>query len=153
MNNDSGDLSLPREPAGQATPTIDSTTAAASSAVARRPAAAAEAAETDTTEKKFPFALHRLLDEAEKDGDLDIVSWRPSGTAFQVHKRDQFMKKILPKYFKQSKFKSFVRQLNLWGYTIIDKGPDKGSCKCFVSISFSGMYIVSFDSYFCFRTS
>lgn len=144
MNNDSSGLLSPSsDPAGQATstPAIDSTTTTiavtSSSPVARRPAASfpeAAPAETDTTEKKFPFALHRLLEEAEKDGDLDIVSWRPSGTAFQVNKRDQFMKKILPKYFKQSKFKSFVRQLNLWGYTIIDTGPDKGSCKCFTRV-------------------
>jgi hypothetical protein len=82
------------------------------------------------SKKKFPWALHSLLEEAEKTGDGDVVCWRPSGIAFKVHKRDEFMKRILPKYFKQTKFKSFVRQLNLWGFTFIDQGPDKGSCKC-----------------------
>ena len=76
----------------------------------------------------FPRALHDLLENAEMTGDASIVSWRPSGVAFKVHKRDEFMKKVLPKYFRQTKFKSFVRQLNLWGFTCIDQGPDKGSC-------------------------
>ena len=85
----------------------------------------------DASRKKFPWALHTLLEDAEKAGDAAVVSWNPSGNAFQVNKRDEFMKRILPRYFKQSKFKSFVRQLGLWGFTILDQGPDKGSCKCF----------------------
>jgi hypothetical protein len=92
------------------------------------------------SKKKFPWALHSLLEDAEKAGDGDVVCWRPSGIAFKVHKRDEFMKRILPKYFKQTKFKSFVRQLNLWGFTFIDQGPDKGSCKfwkmCVICFSF-----------------
>jgi hypothetical protein len=76
----------------------------------------------------FPWTLHSLLEDAEKEGFNSTVSWRPSGLAFKVHHRDEFMDKVLPRYFRQTKFKSFVRQLNLWGFSCIDQGPDKGSC-------------------------
>lgn len=76
----------------------------------------------------FPWTLHSLLEDAEKEGFDSTVSWRPSGIAFKVHKRDDFMNEVLPRYFRQTKFKSFVRQLNLWGFSCIDQGPDKGAC-------------------------
>ena len=77
----------------------------------------------------FPVVLYGLLEDAEKHGNASIVSWRPSGVAFKVYRREEFVNKILPKYFKQTKFKSFVRQLNLWGFTCIERGQDKGSCE------------------------
>jgi hypothetical protein len=80
-------------------------------------------------ERRFPWILHRLLERTEQEHQQDIVAWMPSGNAFIVRKRDDFMKDILPMYFRQTKFKSFVRQLNLWGFTFTDQGPDKGSCK------------------------
>ena len=58
----------------------------------------------------FPWKLHQLLDDAEAYGNDSIVSWLPSG-AFQVHKPDEFVKHIMPKYFRQTKFKSFTRQV------------------------------------------
>jgi hypothetical protein len=89
------------------------------------------------SKKKFPWALHCLLEDAAKNGNDNIISWTPSGIAFKVHKRDDFMKQILPKYFRQTKFKSFVRQLNLWGFTFVDQGPDKGSCEFVLVGTFS----------------
>ena len=80
------------------------------------------------TRKKFPWLLHQLLADVVRDGREDIVSWRPGGTAFKVHKRDEFTDLVLPNYFRQTKFKSFVRQLNLWGFAFLDQGPDRGSC-------------------------
>lgn len=85
--------------------------------------------ESSSKASLFPMALYGLLEDVETNGTASVVSWRPSGTAFKVEKRDEFVNEILPKYFKQTKFKSFVRQLNLWGFTCIDKGQDKGSCK------------------------
>jgi hypothetical protein len=78
----------------------------------------------------FPHLLHDLLEDAEKSRETDVVSWRPSGGCFKVHKREEFMSRILPKYFRQTRYKSFVRQLNIWGFACIGQGPDKGSCKC-----------------------
>jgi hypothetical protein len=59
----------------------------------------------------FPLKLYALLENAEKDGDQDIVSWFEDGQAFRIHNRDAFCEKIMKLYFKQSKFASFTRQV------------------------------------------
>lgn len=38
-----------------------------------------------------------------------IVSWLPHGNGFMIHKKKEFAEEILPKYWKASKFTSFVR--------------------------------------------
>ena len=74
----------------------------------------------------FPVKLHDMLDEIERDGHADVVSWQPHGRCFVVRKPEAFVNRIMPAYFKQSKFPSFQRQLNLYGFQRITKGPDKG---------------------------
>ena len=60
----------------------------------------------------FPWKLHQLLDEAEKNGNESIISWLPKpGSGFQVHLPDEFTNIIMPSYFKQTKYKSFTRQV------------------------------------------
>jgi hypothetical protein len=73
----------------------------------------------------FPLLLHDMLDAVEEDGNAHIVSWQPHGRCFVIHKSDEF-KKILSKYFKLSKIASFQRQLNLYGFSRLTTGPDKG---------------------------
>lgn len=74
----------------------------------------------------FPVRLHAMLEEAEDDGLADIVSWQPHGRCFVVHKPKEFAEEIMPGYFKMSKFASFLRQLNLYGFTrLTRKGPDR----------------------------
>ena len=46
------------------------------------------------------------------------MSWVSDGKAFKVHQPDQFVKKIVPLYFKQKAYKSFQRQLHLYGECI-----------------------------------
>ena len=47
---------------------------------------------------------------------------------FLVHDKEQFEANVLPFYFRQSKFSSFQRQLNLYGYKRMSAvGPDKGA--------------------------
>lgn len=74
----------------------------------------------------FPEKLHRMLEDIEKEGKSDIVSFYSHGRAFGVHDMDRFVKEIMPKYFKQSKWNSFARQLNLYGFIRITSGPDAG---------------------------
>ena len=74
----------------------------------------------------FPMKLHEMLIDVEKKGMSEIVSWQPHGRAFLVHIPKDFVDKILPKYFKQTKIGSFQRQLNLYGFTRISSGKDKG---------------------------
>lgn len=74
----------------------------------------------------FPEKLHRLLTEVEAAGRSDVISWVAAGRAFVIHKPDKFFKEIVPLYFRQSRLSSFKRQLNLYGYELINSGPARG---------------------------
>ena len=45
-----------------------------------------------------------------------IVSWLPSGKSFAIFNKEWFIKEVLPKYFKDTKFESFHRRLKRWGF-------------------------------------
>ena len=49
-----------------------------------------------------------------------------NGRAFAIHKPDKFFKEIVPLYFRQSRLSSFKRQLNLYGFELINTGPSRG---------------------------
>lgn len=68
-----------------------------------------------------------MLDDAERKGFDDIVSWQPHGRCFVVHKVKEFVERILPNYFRQSKFPSFQRQLNLYEFSRITQGKDRNA--------------------------
>ena len=74
----------------------------------------------------FPWALHEMLDQAEEQGFTQFVSWNDDGTAFKVHDTKGFADYVAPMYFKQTKYKSFQRQLHLYGFTRIGKGKLRG---------------------------
>jgi hypothetical protein len=71
--------------------------------------------------------LYRLLAEAERKESTHIVSFTPDQKAFMIHDRDAFMNDVAPKYFRQSRFTSFVRQLNLYGFGRLSYGPNRGA--------------------------
>jgi len=48
--------------------------------------------------------------------DPTIASWSEDGETFIVKQPDTFSSKIIPQFFKHSKFSSFVRQLNFYGF-------------------------------------
>lgn len=67
----------------------------------------------------FPERLFDLLEDIDtyqKPHLASILSWDPNGRNFTIHDRVAFPKSIQNKYFNQSKFASFRRQLNLWGF-------------------------------------
>lgn len=80
----------------------------------------------------FPRKLHQMLEDSEKDGFTSIVSWLPASSlghsdnkndnndgrvrSFKVHDPDSFVSTIMPRYFKQTQYRSFQRQLNIWGF-------------------------------------
>jgi len=74
----------------------------------------------------FPWKVHEMLANVEKDGNDDVVSWMPSGKAFRVHREKEFVNSIMKTYFNQSKFTSFTRQLYIYGFQKIQDGPEKG---------------------------
>ena len=70
----------------------------------------------------FPYRLHHMLEDAEKHGKQDIVSWMPFGRSFKVHKPDRFVKEVASIYFNLKQYKSFKRQLHNYGFTKIESG-------------------------------
>lgn len=77
---------------------------------------------------QFPKSLHIMLSRADQDCYSHIVEWLPHGRSFVVRDRERFVKEIMPRFFKQTKYASFQRQLNLYGFQRIErKGPDHKS--------------------------
>ncbi|CAB9516232.1 stress transcription factor A [Seminavis robusta] len=77
-------------------------------------------------DSSFPVRLHYLLDVLQQDGLAHLASWQPHGRCFVVHNPDDFAEKVLPLWFRQSRFGSFQRQLNLYGFKRLKQGRDKG---------------------------
>eukprot|EP00561_Arcocellulus_cornucervis_P013398 CAMPEP_0185799364 /NCGR_PEP_ID=MMETSP1322-20130828/283_1 /TAXON_ID=265543 /ORGANISM="Minutocellus polymorphus, Strain RCC2270" /LENGTH=624 /DNA_ID=CAMNT_0028494935 /DNA_START=87 /DNA_END=1961 /DNA_ORIENTATION=- len=75
--------------------------------------------------ESFPQQLMKMLNDP---ANSEIVAWVPSGDAFMVHSKDQFVTEVMPAYFgKQSKFTSFTRKLNRWGFTRDSQDQNKGA--------------------------
>jgi HSF-type DNA-binding len=75
----------------------------------------------------FPLKLQRMLDKVEADGMLDAISWLSHGRAFTVRNPEIFVEKLMPLFFNQTKYNSFLRQLNLYNFQRITTGRDKGA--------------------------
>lgn len=78
-----------------------------------------------TSFERFPVKLHKIIERSEIDGYSDIISWLPHGRSFKIHKKDEFISKIMPKYFYLTKLSSFMRQLSIYGFhksRKVDKG-------------------------------
>lgn len=77
----------------------------------------------------FPLKLHAMLDDTVASGKEDIISWQPHGKMFKIHKPKAFAAEVLPHYFKQIKYRSFQRQLHIYGFRLIKdkKSSDHGS--------------------------
>lgn len=90
---------------------------------------------TNTSKKQggvtvpFPTKLFDLLEhiDLEEPYLTRIVSWQPHGRCFLVHDTREFEDQVLSKFFRQNKYASFQRQLNLYGFNRITKGPDRGA--------------------------
>merc|ERR1719261_377243 len=76
------------------------------------------------TKFAFPFKLHSILESAGTSDKESIISWLPSGKAFKIHKPKEFADVIMPQYFNQTKYRSFQRQLYIYGF---DRVKDKSS--------------------------
>mmetsp|Transcript_114637 Transcript_114637/g.171455 ORF Transcript_114637/g.171455 Transcript_114637/m.171455 type:complete len:431 (+) Transcript_114637:59-1351(+) len=76
----------------------------------------------------FPVKLHRLLCEAEKGNNSDVISWLPDGEAFKVHDKARFTTEFMPSYFGTSNYRSFQKNLNMWGFTTVRGGDSRGTC-------------------------
>jgi hypothetical protein len=54
------------------------------------------------------------------------IARQSHGRCFVIHKPREFVAEVMPFYFRQTKITSFQRQLNLYGFNRITKGPDRG---------------------------
>lgn len=57
----------------------------------------------------------------------DIITWLPNGKGFIILQKRKFATEVMPMYFKHSKFTSFTRKLNRWGFTRVTRGPESGA--------------------------
>lgn len=70
----------------------------------------------------FPRKLYEILNE-----DDTAIMWTASGLAFHITNMKEFCGSVLTNYFRHHKYSSFLRQLNLYGFHKVSKGPDVGS--------------------------
>jgi HSF-type DNA-binding len=71
--------------------------------------------------------LQQLFDILSNEENAATISWLPHGNGFVIHKKKAFANEILPKHFKASKFTSFTRKLNRWGFSRAPRGPETGA--------------------------
>ena len=62
-----------------------------------------------------PF-LTKTLEILETPSLSDFISWGAGNDSVVVKNIDAFSTEVLPRYFKHSKFSSFVRQLHIYGF-------------------------------------
>lgn len=78
----------------------------------------------------FPQRLIQILNDASL---ADVVSWLPHGRSFVIIRPDVFSERVLPLYFpstdsrSSTKYPSFTRKLNRWGFRQATRGPDTGA--------------------------
>ncbi|GAA5882179.1 hypothetical protein JCM1840_004690 [Sporobolomyces johnsonii] len=67
--------------------------------------------------------VYKVYDMLENPANQALISFGDDGKAFEVHNIVDFSAEVLPRYFKHSNFSSFVRQLNMYGFRKVSKGP------------------------------
>ena len=72
--------------------------------------------EGEGNREHFPTKLYEMLEIVESLGLSHAVSWLPDGRSFKVKNPAQFMDLVAPLFFKFTQYRSFQRQLNLWGF-------------------------------------
>ncbi len=65
------------------------------------------------SDRNFPARLHAILSDEQY---AHVISWMPHGRAWKVIDKELLMEEAAPKFFGQSKYASFARQLSGWGF-------------------------------------
>lgn len=76
------------------------------------------------TKNSFPVKLHWILSNPEFES---IISWLPHGRSWRVLQPEVFTKNVIPMYFRHTRFPSFMRQVNGWGFRRISEGSGENS--------------------------
>jgi hypothetical protein len=94
----------------------------------RPPDDADHTAEHTSQTQSFPRKLHQLIEHAEYIGSIRIISWHPDGRSFKIHQKENFTRLLMPEFFHYSiTYASFERNLTLWGFQKVSRGPIEGS--------------------------
>jgi len=56
----------------------------------------------------FPYKLYEMLEYACDSEFNSACSWSADGSAFVIHNKEVMMEELVPMFFKQTKFRSFV---------------------------------------------
>ena len=62
------------------------------------------------------------MDMLDHEDVTEAITWLPGGKSFSIINPKKFTDAVLPNFFKQAKFESFVRKLYRWGFRQVDKG-------------------------------
>jgi hypothetical protein len=79
----------------------------------------------NTTKTQNPNFVHNLYNMLQQETGKGILSWTDDGKRFEVLEMTSFEKLVLPKYFKHSNIKSFVRQLNIHDFKKIRRNKKR----------------------------
>ena len=74
----------------------------------------------EETAKKQPTPafLEKLFDILEDNRSYShLIAWQPDGNSFIIKKVNEFSEIVLPRYFKHSNIQSYIRQLNMYGFS------------------------------------
>uniref|UniRef100_A0A7S2VDW0 HSF-type DNA-binding domain-containing protein n=1 Tax=Entomoneis paludosa TaxID=265537 RepID=A0A7S2VDW0_9STRA len=85
--------------------------------------------------QQFPRRLYEMLENETKMAEQQAaatgtfptgraIMWSDSGKAFRIFDVTEFANTVLPKYFRTKKFSSFQRNLNLYGFAKVRRGPE-----------------------------
>ena len=69
--------------------------------------------ESPDVQSRFPEQLRMILDKVQY---RSAISWQDDGKSFIIHDQATFENEIMPSYFKTSRWKSFQKQLNIYGF-------------------------------------
>ena len=76
---------------------------------------------------RFPYRLHKMLEEAQSEGLDNLITWLPCGTKFKIIQPMEFAERLMPKYCRHTKYKSFLRQLSMYKFQRIPNGLGKNA--------------------------
>jgi hypothetical protein len=71
--------------------------------------------------------IREMLEVAIKERSENVVGWLLHGKAFKIHKKEHFVKHILPRFSKCTKFENFADALRAWGFVRLKKNRDRGA--------------------------
>ena len=66
-------------------------------------------------DKVAPFLI-KLFEIVSSPNCDNLVCWSDLGDSFKIVDRDRFAQDVLPLYFKHDNLRSFIRQLNIYGF-------------------------------------